>query len=117
MYVRHKIGKLGEQLAVNYLEKENYSIIERNFKCKQGEIDIIAVDKNELVFIEVKARTNKVYGVPVEAVNIKKKKHLIKAIEYYLYLNSLENKCIRIDVMEVYIYKNKYRINHIKQII
>ncbi len=117
MYIRHEIGKLGEELAVKYLEKEKYEIIERNFECKQGEIDIIAKDKTELVFIEVKTRTNNIYGTPIEAVNINKTKHLIKTINYYLYLKKLENEYIRIDAIEIYIYNHKFKVNHIKQII
>lgn len=117
MYVRHEIGKIGEDLAVKFLEKIGYKIIERNFECRQGEIDIISIDKEEIVFIEVKTRTNIKYGRPIDAVNTIKQKHLIRAVEYYLYSKHLENKFIRIDVMEVYIYKHKYKINHIKQII
>lgn len=117
MYIRHEIGKLGEELAVGYLQKQNYKIIERNFECRQGEIDIIALDKNELVFIEVKTRTSIKYGKPAEAVNQIKKKHLIQAVKYYLYSRHLENEFIRIDVIEIYLYGNKYTVNHIKQII
>lgn len=117
MYIRHEIGKLGEELAVGYLQKQNYKIIERNFECRQGEIDIIALDKNELVFIEVKTRTSIKYGKPAEAVNQIKKKHLIQAVKYYLYARHLENEFIRIDVIEIYLYGNKYTVNHIKQII
>lgn len=117
MYVRHEIGKIGEDLTVKYLQQQNYKIIERNFECRQGEIDIIALDKYELVFIEVKTRTSIKYGKPAEAVNEIKQKHLIKAVEYYLYSRHLENEFVRIDVIEIYLYKNKYRVNHIKQII
>lgn len=117
MYKRHEIGKLGEDLAVKYLQQQNYKVIERNFECKQGEIDIIALDKNELVFIEVKTRTNIKFGKPAEAVDDTKQKHLIKAVKYYLYSRHLENEFVRIDVMEIYLYDNKYRVNHIKQII
>lgn len=117
MYVRHEIGKIGEDLTVKYLQQQNYKIIERNFECRQGEIDIVAIDKNELVFIEVKTRTSIKYGKPAEAVNEIKQKHLIKAVEYYLYSRHLENEFVRIDVIEIYLYKNKYRVNHIKQII
>jgi putative endonuclease len=99
------------------LENKEYEIVERNFKAKQGEIDIIAIDKCELVFIEVKTRTSIQYGKPVEAVNNIKQKHLIKTIEYYLYIKKLENKFIRIDVIEIYLYNNRYKVNHIKQII
>ena len=117
MYIRHEIGKLGEEIVTQYLNQKGYKIIERNFTCKQGEIDIICIDKKELVFIEVKTRTNDKFGKPVEAVDVNKKKHLFKAIKYYLYSRNLENEYVRIDVIEVYLYKQSYRINHIKQII
>ena len=112
-----KFGKLGENLACTYLKNNGYRIIERNFEAKQGEIDIIAIDKEELVFIEVKTRTNIHYGKPVEAVDNKKQKHFIKTVEYYLYSRNLENEFVRIDVIEIYLYNHKYRVNHIKQII
>lgn len=117
MYLRHEIGKKGEDLATKYLENLGYTIIERNFVAKQGEIDIIAKDKEELVFIEVKTRTNALYGKPVEAVNLPKQKHLISTVKYYLYVNHLENKFVRLDIIEVYLKENTYRINHIRQII
>lgn len=69
------------------------------------------------MFIEVKTRTSISYGKPVEAVDTNKQKHLIKTVEYYLYSRNLENEFIRIDVIEIYLYKNKYRVNHIKQVI
>ena len=69
MYLRHEIGKIGEDIAVSYLEKLGYIIIERNFIANQGEIDIIAKDKKEFVFIEVKTRTSMQFGRPVEAIN------------------------------------------------
>ena len=117
MYIRHEIGKVGEKIANDYLKKQGYVIIERNFEAKQGEIDIIAREEKELVFIEVKTRTNDKFGKPVEAVDVNKKKHLFKAIKYYLYSRNLENEYVRIDVIEVYLYEQSYRINHIKQII
>lgn len=117
MYVRHEIGKLGEDLACKYLRNQGYRIIKRNFRSKQGEIDIIAIDKNEIVFFEVKTRTNVTYGKPAEAVHQIKQKHLLKAVQYYLYSKNLEHEFVRIDVIEVYLGKDKYRVNHIKQII
>lgn len=118
MYFRQEIGKWGENLACQYLEKNNYQIIERNFLCRQGEIDIIAKDviKKELVFIEVKTRSNFKYGNPAEAVNTQKRKHMMQAIQYYLYKNHIQNIPIRIDILEVYIVQN-CKINHIKQIL
>ena len=117
MYARHIIGQRGEDEATKYLEQKGYKIIERNFLCRQGEIDIIALDKNYIVFIEIKARTSTEYGLPSESVTERKKKHMLKAIGYYLYKRNLENENIRIDVIEVYVKEGKYNINHIKQII
>ena len=117
MYIYHEFGKMGEDIAANYLTKNNYKIIERNFRCKQGEIEIIAKERDEIVFVEVKTRSSCTYGRPSEAVNENKQKHITKAAKYYIYLNKLENYYIRIDVIEVYFSNNKFYINHIKQII
>lgn len=116
MYERHITGKIGEDLAIKYLQNKGYKIIRRNFQCRQGEIDIIAVDNEELVIIEVKTRKCIEYGKPAEAVDETKKKHIYKAAEYYLYIKKLEKAYVRIDVIEVYIKGNKYYINHIKNI-
>lgn len=118
MYFRQEIGRWGENLACKYLEKDNYKIVERNFSCRQGEIDIIAKDltKNELVFIEVKTRSNFKYGNPADAVDKQKQKHMVQAIRYYRYKNHIEDLPIRVDVVEVYIVQS-CKINHIKQIL
>lgn len=108
-------GRVGEDAATYYLQKEGYIIICRNFSCFQGEIDIIAKDGNNLVFVEVKTRTSTRYGEAKEAVDENKQKHIYKAAEYYLYKNRLEDKFVRIDVIEVYVHNGKVSINHIKQ--
>ena len=117
MYYKQETGRSGEEIASKYLERQGYKILERNFNCHQGEIDIIAKDKNELVFIEVKTRTNKKYGFASEAVNENKQKHLLSAIKYYIYIKKYEKYFIRIDVIEVYMKNGKVNINHIKQAI
>ena len=117
MYERHETGKIGEDIAIKYLEQLGYKIIERNFECKQGEIDIIAKDKEEIVFIEVKTRTSVTYGFPKEAVDKTKKKHIYWSTEYYIYSRNLENYPIRIDVIEVYKKHGKFWLNHIRQAI
>lgn len=114
MYIRHNLGQTGEDVAEIYLLKKECKIIERNFSCRQGEIDIIAKDKDEIVFIEVKTRTNKKYGEPIDAITYYKKKHIIKSIKYYLYIKNLENAFVRIDVIEVYQKKDGFWVNHIK---
>lgn len=108
------IGKVGEEEVCKYLIKNNYKILNRNFMSNSGEIDIIAKDKNEYVFIEVKSRMSNKCGRPAEAVDINKKRHIISATKYYIYINSLENRNIRFDVIEVYVNKNIKLINHIK---
>lgn len=117
MYKRHEIGKYGEEVAERYLQNKDYTIIGRNFSCRQGEIDIIAFYKQQIIFIEVKTRSNLLYGQPAEAVDGRKQKHIYKAAKYYLYLNKLENSFVRFDVIEVYVDKNRARLNHIKQVI
>lgn len=113
----HELGKIGEDIAANYLTRLGYKIIERNFECKQGEIDIIALHKEELVFIEVKTRTNTFYGEASESVNKFKIKHLLNSIKYYIYKRNLQDEYIRIDIIEVYINGENIKINHIKQAI
>lgn len=117
MYISHEKGKNGEEIAAQYLIKQKYKILERNFKTKQGEIDIIALDKKEIVFIEVKTRTNIIYGNPKDAVDVKKKKHIYNTAQYYVCIHNLENEPIRFDVIEIYILDKTYKVNHIKQAI
>ena len=118
MYKRHEVGKTGEKLAAKYLEQNNYKIIKQNFRCKQGEIDIIAIDNEcgDIVFVEVKTRTSLYFGTPAEAVNKTKREHIKRTAKYFLYLNKLKYKGIRFDVIEVFLSKQEHKINHIKQI-
>lgn len=111
-----QIGRKGEEIAANYLAENDYYILEKNFRCKIGEIDIIAFDKEEkkIVSIEVKTRRSIKYGLPREAVDKKKQKHIISATKYYLLINKLMNYKIRFDVIEVYLIGDIYKINHIK---
>ena len=87
-------GKLGEEIAAKYIVSKGGKIIERNYKIKIGEVDLIVLINGELVFVEVKSRSNINYGYPSEAVNYKKKQ-----------------KITRFDVIEVYLKSKK--INHI----
>lgn len=118
MYFKQVTGQYGEDLAYEYLKKLNYIIIERNFSCHQGEIDIIAkdTDKDELVFIEVKTRTSFKYGSPIDAVDKVKQKHLFKACQYYLYKHHIHHLFVRVDVIEIFIKYGVPHIHHVKQV-
>lgn len=111
-------GNLGENLACEFLEKNGYKIINRNFICTYGEIDIITFYENEIIFIEVKTRYQNNYGTPIEAIDKFKKKHLYNTAKYYLYETNLLEAAIRFDVIEVFINDgNNYNIIHTKNII
>lgn len=108
------LGNWGENQAEEYLRKNEYEIIERNFYSYHGEIDIIAKDKNELIFCEVKTRRNIQYGMPIDAVNKFKQKRIYLTAKYYLYKNNINNISVRFDIIEVYLINHVIRINHIK---
>ncbi len=98
---RRQLGQSGEQMAVDFLEQEGYSIVTRNFRCKTGEIDIIARDKDYLVIVEVKTRRNKKYGEPAASVDFHKQRQICKATQYYLQRHELFEQDIRFDVIAI----------------
>ncbi len=98
-----KLGKLGEDLAASYLEQKGYQIKERNFRIRAGEVDIIAIDSDGLVFIEVKARSGVGFGTPAEAVTVKKQQQISKAALFYINKYDLHNCDARFDVVSVMI--------------
>ena len=114
---RVALGSLGEDAATKLLVCKGYRIITRNFRCRFGEIDIIALRNNCLHFIEVKTRCSKKFGEARESVNTYKRKHIKKATAFFIYKHKLENKFIRFDVIEVYKKSEKYVINHIKNVL
>lgn len=115
-FYNREIGEFGENEACKYLAKLGYTIISRNFYTVRGEIDVIAIDKDEYVFFEVKTRTSRKFGAPVEAINKSKMNHIIKSSKYFIYKNGLEAKNIRFDIIEVYINDKNVFINHIKNV-
>ncbi len=95
------LGKKGEDLASDYLQKKGYKVIEKNFKARYGEIDIIVRDRSDtLVFVEVKTRVGDLYGEPVEAILPRKLHEVIKTAEFYLLKDNLDVDW-RIDVVAV----------------
>lgn len=79
-----ELGKIGEDFAANLLQLQGYRILERNFRCKTGEIDIIAEKDGEISFVEVKTRRSARFGMPAEAVSTEKQRRMRKTAAYYL---------------------------------
>jgi putative endonuclease len=101
-----EVGNHGEYLAYNYLRELGYEILERNFKCKIGELDIIGRDGSYIVFIEVKTRFGNRYGTPSEAVTYSKQHKIHKTAEFYIMIKKLYNSNFRFDVIEVTLDQN-----------
>ncbi|MCR1898126.1 YraN family protein [Irregularibacter muris] len=97
-----EVGIIGEKEARKFLSKKGYKIIEQNFRCKLGEIDIIAKQEDTIVFVEVKTRKNNLFGTPAQAVNKSKQMKIIKTALYYLKIHNEFSKNIRFDVIEVW---------------
>ena len=96
---KQKVGKWGESVAAWYLAKKGYEIVARHYTSRFGEIDLIAKDRDELVFVEVKTRSNQDTGQPEEAVNWHKLSKLKRVILAYLSRNTVEK--FRLDVVAV----------------
>lgn len=98
---RKRFGNTGESLAEAYLRRQGYKILERNYHCKLGEIDMIARDKRCLVFIEVKARSSHRFGHPKHAVTAKKRRKISQIALYYLKITGQITAKARFDVVTV----------------
>lgn len=113
------VGNYGENLAVQFLIDNNYNIIQKNFSCKYGEIDIIALNENTLCFIEVKSRFSLEYGYPSEAVTTLKINKIYRTAEFFIFKNNLYDINCRFDVIEIFLNYNDtdVKFNLLKNII
>ncbi len=110
----YNIGKQGEDLATEFLERQGYRILERNFVHNKKEIDIIAQDKNTIVFVEVKERSTDVFGEPFEAVNLQKQKRIINVADSYIRKHNIDLES-RFDIISIVKSPNEEtKILHIK---
>lgn len=100
--VRKQLGQYGEQMAAHYLIEQGYEIVNRNWRCSSGEIDIVAEHGDTLVFVEVRTRRQTgTYGTPAESVRLTKQKQVRETAQYYLYRNKAFGRSIRFDVIAV----------------
>ena len=100
------VGKEGEDIAVDFLKKSGYRIVQRNYKNKLGEVDIIARDKETLSFIEVKTRTSLAFGYPQEAITQAKQRQLNKVALSYLKQYNLLHTSARFDIVSILLDNN-----------
>jgi len=99
---KRDLGNAVENKTVDYLEQRNVTILQRNYLCKMGEIDIIAQDQQDLIFIEVRYRKNDYYGGALASVNLKKQKRLIRAASHYMQKTRITNRtACRFDVIAI----------------
>jgi putative endonuclease len=113
---RIDLGKKGENASVEFLKRQGYKIIERNYRCSLGEIDVIAKDKDVLCFVEVKTRKTETYGLPEEAVDWHKQRKLTKVALTYVKEKKIYKQDLRFDVVSVYpdhieLIKNAFIVN------
>ncbi|HJW86826.1 MAG TPA: YraN family protein [Candidatus Brocadiaceae bacterium] len=96
------IGAEGERIAVRFLKKKGYKILQRNYRSKGGEIDIICYDHGCIVFVEVKTRFSNAYGAPELAVNEAKRRQIIKTASHYTAQKKIEGVDLRFDVVSIF---------------
>jgi len=106
MTKQKQVGDKGETLAEKYLRKKGYKILERNFQSYFGEIDIIAQDKGQIVFVEVKTKTGTGFGLPEEEFGFLKQKRLFRAIQSWIWKNKLKNENWRVDLIVINLSKD-----------
>jgi len=101
MAVKDQVGRYGEDVAARHVEQAGWQVLARNWRCRHGEVDIIAMDGEELVVVEVKTRRTATFGTPAEAVTRQKVWRLRKLVAAWLYTQEQRFESVRIDVMAV----------------
>ncbi|SHG73704.1 YraN family protein [Winogradskyella jejuensis] len=113
MAQHNELGKKGEQLAVDFLIENNYSIVARNYRFEKAEVDIIAQKKDILAIVEVKTRSTTDFGNPQDFVKPKQIKNLVKAVDEYVTVNNLDVE-VRFDIIAIVKEKGDYKIEHLE---
>lgn len=113
MAEHNELGKLGEELAVEFLQKNGYTILETNWTFQKAEIDIIAQKENILAIVEVKTRSSIDFGLPQDFVKPKKIQLLVKAVNEYVISNDLEIE-VRFDIIALHKEGKKFTMEHLE---
>jgi len=118
-YSSREIGKMGEEIAVKFLRSGRFKILDRNFSCPLGEIDIVTRKNGRVIFFEVKTRTSDKFGHPLESITGQKKKHILRSCYYYLGKHNLFDNPYRVDAIGINLNpEGKFQIlTHVKNIL
>ena len=98
---RQLFGREGEKVAERYLKNKGYTVVERNYRCRGGEVDLIVLDRRVIVFVEVKTRSDHGFGNPLEAVEPRKQRRMIHAAQLFLHQKKLHQRDARFDVVGI----------------
>jgi len=108
------LGQEGERIAEIYLRKKGYRVVERNYRCPVGELDLILLDRRVVVFVEVKTRTDDRFGAPLESVGPRKQKKMIKTALFFLTRHRLHNRDARFDVVGISYQGGEPMVEHVE---
>lgn len=109
---KDELGKEGEEVALQTLLKKGYQLVERNYRIDRGEIDLIFKDKNEIVFCEVKTRSNEYLGEPWRQVGFSKQRQLIKTANAYIRKMDVYDEA-RFDIVSIILNEKRCKVEHI----
>jgi len=108
------LGEEGERIAETFLRKKGYRVVERNYRCPVGELDLILLDRRVVVFVEVKTRSDDRFGAPLESVGPRKQKKMIKTALFFLTRHRLHNRDARFDVVGISYQGGEPMVEHIQ---
>ena len=116
MNLKQDLGRYGEDQAASYLQDRGYEIIDRNWRSPVGEIDLVARDKDRLVFIEVKTRNGSGFGHPFEAITAKKVARMRRMVAEWCLAKQISGLKVRLDAVAVLITGGRVHIEHLKEV-
>ena len=116
--MKRATGELGEDLAAHFLERSGLAVLERNYRCKAGEIDVIAQDGDELVFAEVRTRSGAAFGTPEESLTVRKRRKMAECAYSYLAERGAHGRTWRVDLVAIELDRGRVvRVDHYKHVL
>ena len=109
-----KLSAWGEEKAAAYLEERGYQILDRNYRCRIGELDLVAREGDYLVIVEVKTRQSLNYGLPCESINATKQRHIRRTAQWYVIDKGFSEPNLRLDVVEILRMNGTTYVHHIE---